>query len=142
MFCGKCGGQVNDGVAFCPACGNAMNSAAAPAQQPAMPGMGMQQPTMQGAQQPNANYPPGYVPKKYKTAYWLALINCTYLYVGNTGLGILGLALEILAWIGVFTIGILGWILIIPAVVFTWITMSKVKAGKVADSQGYALLKE
>ena len=124
MFCGKCGGQVNDGVAFCPACGNAMNSAAAP------------------AQQPNANYPPGYVPKKYKTAYWLALVNCTYLYVGNTGLGILGLALEILFWIGVFTVGVFGWILIIPGVVFTWITMSKVKAGKVADSQGYALLKE
>ena len=151
MFCGKCGGQVNDGVAFCPACGNAMNSAAAPAQQPAMPGMGMQQPamqgmgmqqpTMQGAQQPNANYPPGYVPKKWIVTLLLCifLTGIHRIYVGKVSTGIPLFGLWILAW-GAFAIPILL-IAMIGLVVWFFIDIIAIVKLKFTDSKGYLLQK-
>ena len=36
-FCGKCGTKVDEGVKFCPGCGNAIEVAAAPEQQQAQP---------------------------------------------------------------------------------------------------------
>lgn len=35
MFCAKCGSTVENGIKFCPACGESMLTAAAPAQAPA-----------------------------------------------------------------------------------------------------------
>lgn len=59
MFCAKCGSTVENGVKFCPACGENMISAAAPAQGPAYtpPPPAYQAPAYQPPPQPA--YQPG-----------------------------------------------------------------------------------
>ena len=67
-FCGKCGSQVQDGVRFCPTCGNDLAAPAAPIQPPPPPQQQYQQappqqqyqqaPPQQQYQQPYQQAPP------------------------------------------------------------------------------------
>ena len=127
MFCQSCGGKLKEGALFCASCGSAVavQQGNTVSQQPPVQQSFQQQPTVQSSPaQSFAGYPPGYVPKKWKTA----LLLCIFLLCGHR-----------------FYTGKIGtaFLMMIPYVGLVWwiIDIIRIATGKFKDKNGYPLLK-
>ena len=123
-FCGKCGAQVEDGVAFCPSCGASMNGE--PAAAPVTPEAAPVTPT--AAPVVGDNFPAediekgkvmailGYI---FQILFFLPLVtgDKTEYAKFHANQALLLLILSVLA--SLLAVIIIGWLLYIPWIVFT-----------------------